>query len=242
MALTSKTIESMEQIAEKLERWANNRKRHRMLCNALPGLGCRTSLNEPLRGFGTILLKIQCWRPDAARSLEKEHKNLLSIAKEIDQKIKNGERDLFFSASASQLSANLLAKKLRTIAEMAREDTLSEKPRETKESTIPDDMVQIYIELNLSERLLVIGTDKYRISSEQVWNFLKTLAQNSKTGRITPTIDGRDNWKNAVDTLRRKIGKYRLHKVVRFSGDGYFLGDDVNAKYGSQVGIRKTRG
>ena len=66
MALPSKTIESMEQIAEKLERWANDKKRHRMLCNALPGLGCRTSLNEPLRGFGTILLKLKCWRPEAA--------------------------------------------------------------------------------------------------------------------------------------------------------------------------------
>ena len=66
MALPPKTIESIEQIAEKLERWANNRKRHKMLCNALPGLGCRTSLNEPLRGFGTILLKLKCWRPEAA--------------------------------------------------------------------------------------------------------------------------------------------------------------------------------
>ncbi len=36
MALTSKTIESMEQIAEKLERWANNRKRHKMLCIDTP--------------------------------------------------------------------------------------------------------------------------------------------------------------------------------------------------------------
>lgn len=124
MALPPKTIESIEQIAEKLERWANNRKRHKMLCNALPGLGCRTSLNEPLRGFGTILLKLKCWRPEAAKEVEKEHIRLLLAAKEIDKKIVDGHRNFFFLASTLQLCANLLVKKLRTVAEMAREDLL----------------------------------------------------------------------------------------------------------------------
>jgi hypothetical protein len=108
MALPSKTLESMEPIAEKLESWANDKKRHKMLCYGASGRGCRSSLSEPLRGFGTILLKLKCWRPEAAKEVEKEHRRLLSSAKEIDQKIKNGERDLFFSASASQLTANLL--------------------------------------------------------------------------------------------------------------------------------------
>ena len=241
MALPSKTIESMEQIAEKLEKWANNKKRHRMLCSGLAGLGCRSNLSEPLRGFGTILLKLKCWRPEAAKEVEKEHRRLLSLAKIIDKKIKDGQRDLVFPASALQVSANLLAKKLRIIAKTAREEALPGEPGKTKEHTISDDSVQIYVELNLAERLLTIGTEKYRISSEQVWNFLGTLVHNSRTRRITPRFDNSHNWKNAVDTLRRQISKKRLYHVIYSSRDGYFLAGAVNLKYGSQIGIRKTR-
>jgi len=54
MALSSQTIETIKQIAEKLERWANNRKRHKMLCNALSGLGCRTSRRTRVVKIGKV--------------------------------------------------------------------------------------------------------------------------------------------------------------------------------------------
>jgi len=238
MALPSKTIELIEQIAETLENWPNeNQKWNNKIIKDKP----EKLLSKISENLDHILEELRQYMP-----------NIVELVQEKKKKLVRGIGKVYCAGMASYNSsrrfiiskddATALANTLQHIAEMAREDLLSEKQRETKESTIPDDIVQIYVELNLSERLLIIGIDKYRISSEQVWNFLKTLFQNSKMGRITPRIDGSDNWKNAVDTLRRKIGKDSLHNVVRFSGDGYFLGDDVNVKYGSQVGIRKTRG
>jgi len=100
---------------------------------------------------------------------------------------------------------------------------------------------QLYVELNLAERILTIGTDLYRITSENEWDLLKTLASNSKIDRITPRMDGRRNRKNAVDTLRRRIGSENLHRLISFSSDGYFLGSSVKLSGGSQMGIRLTR-
>lgn len=131
MVLPPKSIESIEKIAEKLDSWANDKKRHKMLCNGLPGLGCRTSLSEPLRGFRTVLLKLKCWNPEVAKEVETAHRRLLSSAKEIDQKIKSRKRGVVFDAFTTQLSAYLLIKKLQTVAEMAGEVLPSEKLQET---------------------------------------------------------------------------------------------------------------
>ena len=87
-------------------------------------------MNKPLRGFKTVLLKLQCGQSDAAESLKNEYKNLLSIANGIDQKIKDGSRALAFPAFALQFSANILVKKLRIIAETTNKNLLPEKPLE----------------------------------------------------------------------------------------------------------------
>lgn len=203
MALPSKTIELIEEIAEKLDRWANDKKRHRMLCNSLPNLGCRVSLNEPLRGFGTILLKLKCSRPEAAKDVEKEHRRLLSSAKGIDQKIKNGERGLVFPASALQLSGNLLAKKLRTIAEMAREDLPLEKPQK-----ITDDG------LTRSQRL-AYQSCQYAInqnpnlaeaSDNDVYNWLKDNGFSEDDSHKLPS---RETWKRYVRHGRKADNKQK---------------------------------
>jgi len=232
MALPPKTIESMEQIAEKLERWANNRKRHKMLCNALPGLGCRTSLNEPLRGFSTVLLKIQCWRPEAAKEVEKEHRRLLSSAKEIDQKIKDGERDLFFSASASQLSANILAKKLRIVAEGAREDLSLEEQKDKRRSK-----KKIQKSKSIGKRftfrsgqVLFDGHD-LNVGTGATLEILKALVKNFNYVMPFQKLDENSSAKEASEKIRTAIG--RLRKTLESAkipvvienrkGEGYLM-------------------
>lgn len=200
MALPSKTIESIEQMAEKLERWANNRKRHKMLCNALPGLGCRTSLNEPLRGFGTILLKLKCWRPEAAKEVEKEHRKLLSLAKIIDKKIKDGQRDLVFPASALQVSANLLAKKLRTIAEMAREDLLLEKPREVTDDGLTKSQRLAYQSYQYA---INQNPDIAEANDNDVYNWLKENGFSEDDSYELPSLE---TWKRYLRYGRKAHG------------------------------------
>jgi len=95
----------------------------------------------------------------------------------------------------------------------------------------------IYIELDLAERKLIIGADQYMISSEKVWDFLKELATKKKSGRLTSRLE----WKNQVDMLRRQIKKDNLRKVIKFTNGGYLLQPYVEVKYGSQIGIRRTR-
>ncbi len=200
MALPPKTIESIEQIAEKLERWANNRKRHKMLCNALPGLGCRTSLNEPLRGFGTILLKLKCWRPEAAKEVEKEHRKLLSLAKIIDKKIKDGQRDLVFPASALQVSANLLAKKLRTIAEMAREDLPLEKPREVTDDGLTKSQRLAY---QSYQDAINQNPDIAEANDNDVYNWLK---ENGFSEDDSYELPSPETWKRYIRSGRKAHG------------------------------------
>lgn len=263
MVLPSKTIELIEQIAKKLEKWAKNWGKRllknkpnnlRQFCQSflaefnntdIPQLAFKmefhSGLNKALEGFELVLERLCQHMPNMATLVQKKHKDLMAEAKLIG-KLSEGDPVWFKKFNNSRNSAISLAKTLWHVVEMAKEDVSSEKLGQTKEHVLSKETVQLYIELNLAERLLIIGTDELRISSELVWDFLKTLASNIKSNRITPRIDDSRNWKNAVDTLRRKIGKDRLHKVVCFSNGGYFLSGAVKVKYGSQVGIRKTRG
>jgi hypothetical protein len=107
----------------------------------------------------------------------------------------------------------------------------------------------VYVELNLAERSLTIGTNTKSVSSESVWNFLKTLADNKKQGQIIPTCEMRDGgniyWKNSMDMLRRMVnkmvGKNGIQAVVESSRNGYQLAPGVKITGGAQVGIRPTK-
>jgi hypothetical protein len=112
---------------------------------------------------------------------------------------------------------------------------------EPKEDTITSEAAPIYTEINAAERTVTVGADECRISSEKIWDFFTTLIGNKKKGRHTPRSDGLNNWKNAVDTLRRQIGKDNLKQLLHFAGDGYYLRPSVKIKYHSQVAIRKTK-
>lgn len=237
MVLPSKTIELIEQIADTLDNWPNvNQKWNNKIIKDKP----ENLLSKISESLDCILEELQQYMPNIVELVQKKKKKLVrGVGSVYFQGMRDYKSHRRFIISKDD--ATSLAKTLRHIAEMAKEVALSERPRITKKHTISKEMVQTYVELNLAERQLIVGTDEYRISSEQVWNFLKTLAHNSETGRITPRFYGNDNSKNAVDTLRRKIGKDHLHKVVCFSRGGYFLADAVNLKYGGQMGIRKTR-
>ncbi len=254
-------MELIERIAGKLETWAKSWGK-RLLKDRPNGLDFRqflsaefesahipqvafvlefcSGLNEALEGFDYIREELQHYMPSMAEPVHKKHDDLIIDAESIGQVTADNVTWLK-KFNGSRNRAISLAKTLHHILEMAREDKLSENPGETEESADSDDMPQIYVELNLAERLLVIGADKCRISSEAVWDFLKTLAGNTKRDQITPRIDGDRNWKNAVDVLRRKIGADALRQVVTYANGGYYLGSSVKTTYGSQVGIRRTR-
>lgn len=232
MALPSETIELIGRMAERLETWANDKKRHRMLCHGLAGLGCRSSLSEPLRGFGTILLKLKCWRPEVAEVIEKEHSRLLSSAKRIDQEIKNGRRDLVFSASAPQVSANLLARKLRTVAEMAREDSSLAGPkgrrRSTGKSSRPKSIGERFI--FRQGQVLFDGRD-LDVGTGVALHILQTFATNC--GRVVPfhTLDEDSPEKEASERIRTAIRRLRQTlnsgnipvEIENRKGEGYLL-------------------
>ena len=214
MVLSAETIDSIEQIAEKLEKWANDNKRHRMLCHGLAGLGCRASLSEPLRGFGTILLKLKCWRPEAAQEVEKAHIRLLSSVKGINQEIKNGRKDLVFSALAPQVSANLLAKKLRTIVEMAREGLSVEKQKDKRRlKKKPQESTDIAKRFTFRPGQVLFDARDLNVGTGTAFEIMKALVEDF--GHIVPfqKLDGNSRQKEASEKIRTAIG--RLRKILK---------------------------
>ena len=248
MALHPKTIELIERVAKSLETWAKewgkqllknkpqNLRQFRASLLAISGntsfpeLGFKmefhAGLNNALEWFDYIKEELQHYMPDMAIMVQEKHDDLISEAKSIGQ-IATDDPTWFKRFNKSRNMAKDLATTLRHIVEL-----------DTRESKA--EMTKVKVELDLAERLLILGTKKHRISSQKVWDFLKTLASNTKSDQITHRIDGDDNWKNAVDVLRRQIDKDALHQVVTFAKGGYYLAPSVKVKYGSQVGIRRT--
>lgn len=112
----------------------------------------------------------------------------------------------------------------------------------------------VSIELNLIARMLTIGEQTKMVTSESVWSFLKTLADDKRTHQFTPHKNEHNDWKGAMDTLRRFVEKGSgspknsfmlekgfLHKIV-LSRRGYCTFDpSVVIQGGSQVAIRPSR-
>jgi len=248
MALPPKTIELIERMAKRLETWAKewgkqllknkpqNLRQFRASLLATSGntsfpefafkMEFHSGLNSALERFDYVKEELQHYMPAMAMMVQKKHDDLISKAGSIGQ-IASDDPTWFKRFNKSRNLAKDMANTLRHILEI-----------DTRESKA--EMTKVNVELNLAERLLIIGTNEHRISSQLVWEFLKTLASNIKSDQITPRIDGADNWKNAVDVLRRQIGKDALHQVVTFTKGGYYLAPSVNPKYSSQVGIRRA--
>jgi len=103
---------------------------------------------------------------------------------------------------------------------------------------INENIMSLYLELNLAKRTLVVGEITHNITSEKIWAFLKTLAYNRNQHQVTKIQDGDENWKNARDMLRRKIGRKVLKRMVLSSKGCYILDKSVVVKGGGQIGIR----
>jgi len=126
---------------------------------------------------------------------------------------------------------------LKRWIEEAKSQPAGQKPTKTSggETNLPD-----YRAVNLAKRTITIGAKPNPITSERVWDFLKDLCSAFRQDRIVPLIEGNVNNKNAVDQLRRLIGRDRLHSLVVFVKGGYKLNPEVKILDSGQIGIRKT--
>ncbi len=94
-----------------------------------------------------------------------------------------------------------------------------------------------YVELDLAERTLTVGTKKIS-PSDRVFEYLKELAFARKADYQSPQCS---KWKSAHDTLRRQIGSDLLPRVAMSNNGRYTLSDTVRIQGGGQVGIRRTK-
>jgi hypothetical protein len=94
-----------------------------------------------------------------------------------------------------------------------------------------------YAEINLAERTITVGDRTHKIKNANTWQFLRGLVDTHKIGRVMPSRE----WKNALDTLRRQVGKQDLRRIVSFTRGVYILGPSVRLTGGSQIGIRRVR-
>jgi hypothetical protein len=118
----------------------------------------------------------------------------------------------------------------------AREKSAKSDNGNGRDTNLPD-----YRALNLAKRTLTIGGRTYPITSEKVWDFIKDLCSLLKSDRIVAYMEGAVNNKNAVDQLRKLIGKENLHNFLVFVSGGYKLNPEVKILDSGQIGIRKTR-
>jgi len=159
-------------------------------------------------------VKLKCWRPEAAQEVEKAHIRLLSSAKEIDQEIKDGQRGLFFSASAVQISANLLAKKLRTIAEMARGDLSVEKQKDKRRlKKTPPKSRPVAKRFTFRQGQVLFDGRDLNVRTGTTLDIIKALVD--EFGHVVPfqTLDGNSLQKEASEKIRIAIG--RLRKLLK---------------------------
>jgi len=64
---------------------------------------------------------------------------------------------------------------------------------------------------------------------------------NAKYDRLTPRFVGSEDFKNQVDSLRRKLSTKRLKQIIISDRDGYRLHPRVKVLGSGQIGIRKTK-
>ncbi len=94
-----------------------------------------------------------------------------------------------------------------------------------------------YVEIDLAGRTLTVGERKIT-PTNKIWEFLKELADAKRYNRPDPKPAER---KNAVDMLRRTVGKESLGFIIESTISGYRLASGVKLSGGGQMGIRGTR-
>ncbi len=140
MALRYKTIKSIEQRAERLEKWANEigsewrqkrpqntRELRQIFDNNKPfphltwQLNYHSSLAESLGGYNYILEELQQYMPNMAKSVQKQHDDLLRTAKLVGR-LNVGSCEWFRKVNDSRDIATHLAETLQHLAEIARKE------------------------------------------------------------------------------------------------------------------------
>ena len=205
MALPSKTIESLEQMAERLETWAK-RWGKRLLKNRphnlrqfrqsllveferadLPEVAFKmefhSGLNEALEGFDLALERLYLHIPNIAPLVEKRHKNLMAEAKLIG-KLPVGAPVWFKRFNNSRNSAIGLAKTLHHILKMAQENVSSERQK--------DGMIQ-----------LELPTRRVPLTKAAEWFGCdyRTLKKDMKSGKIKARHISDRRWEFDLDQV-----------------------------------------
>jgi len=205
MALPSKTIELIEQIAERLERWAKSWGK-RLLKNRphnlrqfrqsllvefesadLPQVAFKmefhSGLNEALEGFDLALERLYLHMPNIATLIEKKHKNLMAEAKLIG-KLSEGDPVWFKRFNNSRNSAISLAKTLHRILEMEKENVSSERQK--------DGMIQ-----------LELPTRRVPLTKAAKWFDCdyRTLKKDIKSGKIKARRFSDRRWEFDLDQV-----------------------------------------
>ncbi|MCJ7674955.1 MAG: hypothetical protein MUO33_07365, partial [Sedimentisphaerales bacterium] len=137
--------------------------------------------------------------------MEKAHIRLLSSAKEIDQEIKDGRRGFVFSASAVQVSASLLAKKLRVVAEMAGEDLSVEKQKDKRR--LKKKPRPINERLTFGQGQVLFDGRDLNVGTGAALDITKALIEDF--GQVVPfkKLDGNSLEKQASEKIRTAIGR-----------------------------------
>ncbi len=99
----------------------------------------------------------------------------------------------------------------------------------------------LYISIDCSKRMLTVGEKSYVITSENEWDFIRKLIADMNSDEITPRFDGGIDYKNYVDSLRRRIGAENLRQVVTGNRDGYRMNPRVKVLNSGQIGIRRSK-
>ncbi len=97
-----------------------------------------------------------------------------------------------------------------------------------------------YIEINKHFRKLIIGNSEYSLTGKKLWDFIEELVTAKGDELPLPRSYGGQDRKTAVDSLRHKVGKEKLHFVINFVSNGYELKDHVKLEGFSSIGIRAT--
>lgn len=134
--------------------------------------------------------------------------------------------------------AKQLAKHVLTVKHLCKKQFEFElNPKDRKEQTEQNGGLtneEVYAEIDLARRKIIIGSKTFKPTADSIWDFLKELVAANKQGRLVPKDTYGHNWKDAVDTLRRKkrgIGRKNLRRIVQFQRGGYSLAGDVQIKW-----------
>ena len=253
MALPSKTIELIEQIAERLERWAKSWGK-RLLKNRphnlrqfrqsllvefesadLPQVAFKmefhSGLNEALEGFDLALERLYLHMPNIATLIEKKHKNLMTEAKLVGR-LSEGDPVWFKRFNNSRNSAISLAKTLRHIAEMAREDLLLATQKNKRRSkNKPKKSRAINKRFSFRHGQVLFDDHDLNVGAGAALDIIKALVKDfghvvsfQKLDENSPKREASEKIRTAIGRIRKTIKSAMIPVVIENrKAEGYIM-------------------